>query len=171
MRRMTGSVCCLLLIHGNPYYGVRVATSLCDAGRLNVLVAIRDGGEGDVTETHVLWKYDIGMPDICSPLVSGQSLLLIASYGGLICYDRMKGGEPVWEEDFGAMFASSPGLVGEQIYLLSDDGQGWVVTAGADACQRVAENNLGERCVTSPAFLSGRIYLRGEQHLFCIGPP
>ncbi len=134
-------------------------------------VAIRDGGQGDVTETHVLWQNDIGMPDICSPLVTDQSLLLIASYGGLICYDRKEGGEPVWEEDFGAMFASSPGLVGDRIYVIADDGQGWVVTSGADACERVAENNLGERCVTSPAFLNGRIYLRGEQHLFCIGAP
>jgi outer membrane protein assembly factor BamB len=135
-------------------------------------VAIRDGGEGDVTESHVIWKNDIGMPDICSPLVTDRHLLLVASYGGLICYDRMEGGEPIWEEDLGAMFSSSPSLAGDRIYLIGDDddGKGWVVRAGSEACERVGENSLGERCLTSPAFQAGRIYLRGEQHLFCIGP-
>jgi outer membrane protein assembly factor BamB len=134
-------------------------------------VAIRAGGEGDVTETHVLWKNDIGLPDICSPLATDQYLILIAAYGGLVCYDRVKGGEPVLEEDLGAMFASSPGLAGDRIYLIADDGQGWVVTTTSEECKRIAENHLGERCVTSPAFVAGRIYLRGEQHLFCIGAP
>ncbi len=134
-------------------------------------VAIRDGGQGDVTETHVLWKSDIGLPDICSPLATDKYLIVIASYGAAICYDRMQGGEPIWEEDFGAMFGSSPSLAGEQIYLFADDGHGWVITAGPEACQRVAENTLGEPCYTSPAFQAGRIYLRGKEHLFCIGSP
>ena len=134
-------------------------------------VAIRDGGEGDVTASHVLWKSDIGLPDTCSPLATDKYVIVIASYGALICYDRMQGGEPVWEEDFGAMFGSSPSLVGEQIYLFADDGHGWVIAAGPDACQRVAENTLGEPCFASPAFQAGRIYLRGKEHLFCIGPP
>ena len=113
-------------------------------------VAIRDGGQGDVTETHVLWKNDIGMPDICSPLVTDQYLLLIAAYGGLICYDRMEGGEPVWEEDFGAMFGSSPGLVGDRIYLIADDGQGWVVTAGPGVLPACGGEYPG-RAVLAPA--------------------
>ncbi len=90
-------------------------------------MAIRDGGEGDVTETHVLWQYDVGMPDICSPLPTENYLLIIASYGELVCYDRMKGGEPVWEEDFGSMFGASPAMAGERVYLINDEGNGWVL--------------------------------------------
>ena len=135
-----------------------------------VVAAIRDGGEGDVTESHILWSARFGLPDICSPLVADRYLLLIASYGGLVCYDREQGGnEPLWEEDLGAMLLASPSLVGAQVYLISDEGPGWVLKLGASGAERIAENNLGERCFTSPAFQPSRIYVRGEQHLFCIG--
>ena len=46
---------------------------------------------------------------------------------------------------------------------------GWVVRAGRDKVETVATNQLGEECVASPAFQPGRIILRGEEHLFCIG--
>ncbi len=133
------------------------------------VVAIRDGGEGDVTETHVQWTMDLGMPDTCSPLVTDRFLLLIATYGALVCYDRNQGGEPLWEEDFGAIFVTSPSLVGDRVYMIGDDGKGWVVQPGPEGCARFTENELGERCLSSPAFQPGRIYIRGEVHLFCIG--
>ncbi len=135
-----------------------------------VAAAIRDGGQGDVTESHLVWTAEFGMPDICSPLVTDRHLLLIASYGGLICYDREIGGEePLWEEDLGATLLASPSLVGDRVYLIFEDGTGRVVKPGDTGVEQIAENNLGEPCFTSPAFQSGRIYLRGEEHLFCIG--
>ena len=72
--------------------------------------AIRLGGQGDVTDTHVAWFADIGVPDTCSPLVVKDLLLLQASFGTLSCYDAQKGGEPLWEEEFDENFRSSPGF-------------------------------------------------------------
>lgn len=131
--------------------------------------AIRLGGEGDVTDTHVAWFADIGVPDTCSPLVADGLVLLQASYGTLACYDAQEGGDPLWEEDFEENFHSSPGLAGDHVYLFSESGKSWVVRAARDKCERVSENDLGEKCVTSPAFVNGRIYIRGEEHLFCLG--
>ena len=78
--------------------------------------------------------------------------MLQASFGTLSCYDAQKGEEPLWEEEFDENFRSSPGLAGDHVYLFSESGKSWVVRAGRDKCERVSENDLGEKCVTSPAF-------------------
>ncbi|WP_372896754.1 PQQ-binding-like beta-propeller repeat protein [Stieleria sp.] len=134
-----------------------------------IYAAIRVDGSGDVTETHVQWTADYGLPDTCSPLVTDEFVLTLASYGTLFCFDKQKGGEPLWEEDFGADFLSSPSLVGERVYLFGRDGTAWVVEPTGEACNRISEAQLGEECVTCPAFHQGRIFIRGSEHLFCIG--
>ena len=151
----------------SPVYAAGVLYVANDSA---VAAAIRDGGRGDVTDSHLLWTADIGLPDICSPLVSDQHLLLIASYGALVCYDRNKGGEePLWEESLDDSVLASPSLVGDTVYFIGEQGKGWVVRAGTAGLEPIAENDLGEPCLSSPAFQPGRIYIRGKEHLFCIG--
>ncbi len=133
------------------------------------LSAIRANGSGDVTETHIAWSTDVGLPDVCSPLATDQFILLLASHGTLTCIDKKEGGQPLWEEGFEADFTSSPSLVGNRVYLFSREGKAWVVEPTREKCNRIAEADLGEKCVTSPAFQNGRIYIRGKEHLFCIG--
>jgi len=130
--------------------------------------AIKADGQGDVTDSHILWQSEDGLPDTCSPLVTKDHVLVLASFGLLTCYDAASG-EWLWEEDFETEFTSSPSLVGDRVYLIANDGKSWVVEPGKQGCTRIAEGDLGERCVTSPALLQGRIYLHGEKHLFCIG--
>jgi outer membrane protein assembly factor BamB len=116
----------------------------------------------------VLWAGEDGLPDICSPLAGKEFVFLLTSSGTLTCYDAVKGGV-LWAEDFEEEFSSSPSLVGKRIYAIARTGKAWIVEPGRQKCRRIAQADLGERCVTSPAFQSGRIYLRGEKHLFCIG--
>ncbi|MBC8874820.1 MAG: PQQ-like beta-propeller repeat protein [Planctomycetes bacterium] len=131
--------------------------------------AVRVEGTGNVTETNIVWESDIGAPDCASPLATDKFLMLTASYGTLTCFDVKEGGEPFWEEDFDdANFTSSPSLVGKYVYLFGEEGKAWIVEPTRDECKRIAEANLGEGCVTSPAFQDGRLYIRGEEHLFCI---
>ncbi|MCA9193852.1 MAG: PQQ-binding-like beta-propeller repeat protein [Planctomycetales bacterium] len=134
-----------------------------------VLAAIRCDGTGDVTDTHVVWTVEDGLPDTCSPLVSKDFVMTVASYGALFCFDKKDGGDPIWEEDLGADFISSPSLVGDHVYLFGRDGSASIYMPTADECQRVGEAELGEDCVTCPAFQDGRIIIRGVEHLFCIG--
>jgi len=138
------------------------------ANEFPCLSAIRADGEGDVTDTHVLWEGEDGLPDTASPLATDRYVFLLASYGTLTCYAAASG-EVLWYEDFDDTFTSSPSLVGSRLYLFGEEGKAWVVEPGAEGCQRISEANLGEPCVTSPAFQDGRIYIRGEEHLFCIG--
>jgi outer membrane protein assembly factor BamB len=147
------------------------------AGRVYVvnefprLSVIEAGGSGDVTESHIKWGADYGLPDCCSPLVTDDFVMLVASFGVLTCYDARTGDdEPLWEAEFDdCSFTSSPTLAGGRVYLFDDEGKVWIVEPTRDECQRIAENSLGEKCVTSPAFQTGRLYIRGEEHLFCIG--
>jgi outer membrane protein assembly factor BamB len=135
------------------------------------LSAIRADGQGDVTATHIRWKASEGMPETCSPLATKDFVLLLATYGTMTCYDAAKG-ELLWDEDFKLkkdMFTSSPSLVGNRVYLIAESGKAWIVEPTREKCNRIAEADLGEECVTSPAFQDGRIYLRGKTHLFCIG--
>ncbi|NLF72517.1 MAG: PQQ-binding-like beta-propeller repeat protein [Candidatus Anammoximicrobium sp.] len=138
------------------------------------MAAIRADGAGDVTGSHVLWEADVGSPDCCSPLATDKFLMVLASFGTLTCYNAKEGGEPLWEEDFDdANFSSSPALAGKHVYLFSEQGKVFLIEPTDEKCVRVAENELGEECVTSPAFQPGRIYIRGKEHLICIGakPP
>jgi len=80
-----------------------------------------------VTATHVAWTADVGAPDTCSPLLVGDLLLVLASYGTLACYDVTKGGDPLWEEDLKENFRSSPGLAGDKVYLFAETGKSLVV--------------------------------------------
>lgn len=130
--------------------------------------AIRPDGQGDVTQTHVLWVGEDGLPDTSSPLATKDYVLLLTSSGTLTCY-HAKDGKKLWEQDFDSTFKASPALVGKSVYLVGDEGKAWVVEPGPAECKILSEAILGEPCATSPAFQDGRIYLRGKQHLFCIG--
>lgn len=133
------------------------------------VTALRCGGQGDVTETHVVWKADAGLPDTCSPLATADFFMLLTSYGLLTCYDRATGGTPLWEEDFKEDFLASPSFAVNHVYLVSRQGNCFTVEVTREGCHRIAEGHVGEECIASPAFCDGRIYLRGKENLFCIG--
>lgn len=140
------------------------------------MFAIRADGEGDVTDTHIQWFTDFDVPDVSSPLVTDQYTFMI-SYGLLACFELGQSDnleeprEPLWEEDLWEDVSSSPGYADGVIYLFSksDKGKGWVIKPAADGCERMAEFEMGEPVRSSPAFMPGRIYIRGKEHLFCIG--
>jgi outer membrane protein assembly factor BamB len=136
----------------------------------SVLSAIRADGKGDVTATHIAWKGEDGMPDTASPLATKEYVFLLATFGSLTCYDAEKG-EMLWTEDIDGTFSASPVLAGNRLYLQSKEGKAYVIEPDREKCKRIGEAELGEECVTSPAFQEGRIYLRGKDHLFCIGTP
>lgn len=131
------------------------------------LVAIRPDGRGDVTKTHIAWSVEDSTPDICSPVSTGELIFLLTTDGLLICY-KVADGKKLWEEDLRMDFLASPSLVGDRLYLLSGKGVMFIVAAGAEY-KELGKCELGEDCCASPAFADGRIYIRGEANLYCIG--
>ena len=131
------------------------------------LVAIRSDGQGDVTKTHIAWvNEDLG-PDICSPVSNGEYIFLLATEGTLACVE-VTDGTKLWEEDLEDIFMASPSLVGDYLYVLSEEGVMFIIEAGPEY-REIAKCELGERCYASPAFMNGRVYIRGLENLYCIG--
>lgn len=131
------------------------------------LTAVRPDGSGDVSGTHVAWKADGGFPSICSPVASGDLLFLVTSSGIMTCWDTAAG-TLVWEQDLEISVVASPTLVGRNIYVIGEDGQGRVLEA-ATQYREVARPELDGTCKASPAFVGGRVYVRTDAALFCIG--
>lgn len=132
------------------------------------LTAIRPGGSGDVTETHVSWSARGSLPDICSPLSNGELVWVLSTGGILSCFDP-DDGAPVYRESLGARFRSSPSLVGERLYLLSEAGDLIAIAAGREF-RPLGRESLGEPVFSCPAFAHARMYIRGERYLFALGP-
>ena len=133
------------------------------------ILAIRADGSGDVTASHVLWKGEDNTPDICSPLATEEFVFLLTTEGMLTCYDAHKG-DKLWEEDLNDFKCkSSPSMVGKQLYVFGEAGKCWILAPTRAGVKRVRQTDLGEGCVTCPAFQDGRMIVRGKKNLFCIG--
>ena len=130
------------------------------------LVAIRPDGQGDVTQTHIAWSVDDGTPDICSPVSNDELIFLLTSEGMLNCY-KVADGTKLWQEDLRENFMASPSLVGNYVYLLSEKGIMFIIEAAAEY-KEVTRCELGEKCHATPAFMDGRIFIRGLENLYCI---
>ena len=143
----------------SPAYGDGMVYAVNDYARL---VGIKLGETPEV-----IWEYIDDLSEVASPLATKDIVIMAASYGTVTCFDS-KTGERLWIQEFDDGFYSSPILVGDNVYLMDMSGVLSVFKADKDF-QLISRNELGENAMTIPAFMHGRIYIRGEKHLFCIG--
>jgi outer membrane protein assembly factor BamB len=129
--------------------------------------AIRPDGRGNVTDTHVVWQKDKDCSYVPSPIAVGPYFLLTSDTGVATCLEA-KTGESLWRERLGPHFSASPVTANGLVYFLSDKGIMTIVKPGP-AFEVVARNELGEKTFASPAISHGRLFLRSENHLYCIG--
>jgi outer membrane protein assembly factor BamB len=132
------------------------------------MCAIRIGGSGDVTETHIAWVRDESIPDVASPVANDELLFLLCN--GLLTCCETRTGKKIWEREFDADFQSSPTLVGDNLYLLGAKGTLFVAAASREY-KEIGRIELKEPTSCSPAFVNNRIYIRGAKHLICLGKP
>lgn len=129
--------------------------------------AIRPDGRGDVTKSAVAWTAGDGLPDIVSPVVWDDLMLLVTTDGFLTCVD-IKTGKRVWEGDLEKTIRASPVLAGGRLYLLDAEGVTHVLQPGREF-KVLGKFPLGEAANATPAFVGKRIVFRGKQHVFCVG--
>jgi outer membrane protein assembly factor BamB len=141
---------------------------LIASGKRKPLVALRLGGSGDVTNSHVLWTRDRST-DVPSPVSDGERLYVVTDKGILTCLN-LKTGEVVWgpERLETAAYSASPVLADGMIYATSESGITTVVRAGPKF-EVVARNDLAGYTLASPAISDGQIFLRTEETLYAIG--
>ncbi len=135
------------------------------------VIAIRLGGSGDLTGTsHVVWQYSKGTAYVASPILYKDFVYLLSDKGILTCLD-VKTGQVKYDSGrvpVPATFMSSPVAFDGKILLTSDDGQTFVVKAGASH-EILGSNSIGEPVHASLALADGKIFIRGEKSLYCIG--
>jgi outer membrane protein assembly factor BamB len=115
----------------------------------------------------VLWENTDYLSDIPSPVANDKYLFLVTSYGTAVCYDAVSG-QKYWETDFGNNIYSSPMIVEGKVYLLDRKGVTHIFKADKEY-KLISDAKLGEESVCTPAFTNGRIYIRGDKNLYCIG--
>jgi len=156
-----------------PFYRIVASPIVYDGiiyapTRIKPLLAFRAGGRGDITKSHLLWSAQFG-PDVPTPVTDGKYFYIVNDKGIMWCLDA-KTGNPL----YGPVrikpgdYSASPVLADGKIYATNEEGLTTVVKAGAQF-EVLAENNLNEYCLSSPAISDGQIFIRTSGHLYCIG--
>lgn len=149
----------------SPAYANDIAYLAQDRGDL---FAFRTDGKGDVTATHKLpWDITDYLPEFVSPVCDGELVFMVKESGTVTCIDA-RTGEQVWQQELEVENHASPIVVGKLVYLIDTKGQMFIFEAAREY-KLVARPNLGEEVNATPAFVGGRIYIRGKRHLYCIG--
>lgn len=129
------------------------------------LVAVKPDGNGDVTNTHVVWQTRKGAYYVPSPVTTDDYIFSTMQTGQVHCIE-VATGKVMWIEDLGLQY-SSPVLVNGLVYMPNDKGIITVIKPGP-TFNPVAKNSIGEKMFASPAISNGKLYIRGFEHLFCI---
>lgn len=164
-----------LLWHAGEPIRVPVATPVYEGDvlyttrgyRSGPYMALRLGGKGDVSGTHMLWRVPTGAPYVGS-LVHHRGLVFMATEQGIATAVDAQTGERAWRERLGGAFTSSPVAGDGKVYFTNEGGETVVMEASREA-RVIARNALGERVVASPAVSAGRLFVRTDEHLVAIG--
>jgi outer membrane protein assembly factor BamB len=144
----------------------------CSSGRAGPTFAIRPGGKGDVTGTHVVWSSPRGSPFVPSGILHGDLLYLINDMQSILTALDARTGRLAYQERLGEAvregFSSSPVAVGDKIFFTNDNGQTFVVQAGP-TFKLLRVNELGAQVLASPALVDGTWFWRTANELVAIG--
>ena len=135
--------------------------------RSSPYLAVRLGGKGDVSNSHVVWKTPTGAPYVSS-LVHYDGLLYMATEMGIVTAIDPANGQSVWRERIGGVYTASPVAGDGKVYLASETGETVVLRAGRKP-DVLARNRLNTHIVASPAIARGRLFFRGDDELIAVG--
>ncbi|HEY7426247.1 MAG TPA: PQQ-binding-like beta-propeller repeat protein [Gemmataceae bacterium] len=137
-----------------------------DAGRFTIGLALPGPGSTDVPQR--IWENRKDFPYVPSPVTRGEHIYFVNDAGFAGCY-QARTGKRVWFERLASTgFHSSPLVIDGKVYATSIAGDVYVFAA-EPAFRLLARNELGEVVRATPAVADGRLYIRGEHHLYCIG--
>ena len=133
------------------------------------LLAIRLGGEKDVTTSNVLWKEQRAVPEVPVPLVYKDRVYTVTN-GGIVSVFEKASGKLIYRSRLGAggLYYSSPVAAGGHVYFASGEGVVTVIRAG-DKLEVMVHNDFNEPILATPAIVDGKVYVRTIGHLYAFG--
>lgn len=142
------------------------------SGRSGPTLAIRPGGSGDVTATHVAWKEVKGSPFVPSPLLYGDELYMVNDMASIVTAYEARTGTVLWQGRLGEAaregFSASPVGVDGKVFFTNDLGETFVLKAGK-TFEVLRVNRVNEQMLASPAMVDGTWYFRTHGHLMAVG--
>lgn len=157
----------------NPFYRIIASPVVFNdivyvPTRVKPLLALKAGGRGDITASHVIWSTTNG-PDVPTPVTDGKYFYVVNDSGIMWCFDAKTGQEIYGKQRIkSGTYSASPVLADDKIYITNEDGLTTVVKAGP-TFEVIAENALNDYCLSSPAISDGQIFIRTAGQLYCIG--
>jgi outer membrane protein assembly factor BamB len=147
------------IVHGDVVYV---------PSRVRPLIAFSAGGHGDISQSHKLWSFVNG-PDVPTPVTDGKYFYSVNDRGIVWCLDARTGQE-IWggQRIKSATYSASPVLADGKIYVTDEEGLTTVMKAGPKF-EVLAENDLDDFTLSSPAISDGHIFIRTAQFLYSIG--
>ena len=144
----------------------------CSSGRAGPTLAVRPGGSGDVTDTHVVWSSPKGSPFVPAPIVVGDHLFMVNDMASVVTVYEARTGEVAWQERLGTArresFSAAPVSTDGKVFFTNDDGDTFVIKATPPFAV-LHKNVLDEQVIASPAAVEGVWYFRTASHLLAIG--
>ncbi len=147
-----------LYSHGKVF--INLQRGLC-------LLAVRPDGNGDVTKTHIEWDTKKATPTRPSQLIIGDHLYMITDKGIVSCLD-VETGKTIWTERMGGSHSASPIYADGRIYFAAEDGKMRVIAADPKEFKLLAENQLDDGSMASPAVIENDLLIRTKTHLYRI---
>lgn len=132
--------------------------------------AVRPGGRGDITASHVVWTSTRGNPFVPSAIVVDDCYYLVDDHGIGTCLDAATG-KTLWKKRFGGDFTASPVAAEGRVYFTNEAGSTLVIRAGTSGYEELARNAIDEPVFASPAIAGGAFFLRSARQLWCLAEP
>ena len=151
---------------------VEAGLIFCASGRAGPTLAIRPGGQGDITDTHIAWSTSRGSPFIPSPVAYDGYLYTVNDMSSIItCFDAATG-TVMWQQRLGRAIregiSASPVVVDNKVFVTSDEGVTFVLKTGPEF-ELLHTNDIGAQTLASPALVDGIWYIRTVDELIAIG--
>lgn len=158
----------------DPFYRIIASPLIIDRmiiapTRIKPMLAIKAGGRGDVTATHVAWSFGEG-PDVPTPVSDGKRLYVVRDNGVVHALD-VQTGKPVWgpERLFKDNYSASPTLAEGKIYVTSENSGVTSVFKAGEKFELLSENPTNEYTLSTISVSEGQLFLRTDNHLYAIG--
>ena len=143
-------------------------------GPVSPIYAVKPTANGDITleenatsNDHIVWSIKKGGAYMQTPLIYSDFLYNLRGNGSLKCFEA-KTGKEIYKESLKAPFSASGVAAGNQIYFSSENGKVFVVKAGPEY-KILAENDMKDIIMATPAISGDVIYIRTQHYLYAIG--
>lgn len=147
-------------IYGHGLFYVNIGYSKAE------IWAIKAGGKGDITSTHIAWKMTQRVPNRSSPVLVDGLLYMVNDSGIALCADAVTG-EEIWRQRIDGNYSASALYADGKIHFFGEDGSATIIKPGRQF-DLVAKNKLDDGFMACPAVAGKALYLRTKTHLYRI---